>query len=346
MRALVTTGDGTFELQTVEIPRPGPSEVLIEVKAAAGNHTDWKTLSSHPRAGNVMGADFSGVVVSLGAGVRGREIGQRVAGCVRGNTTPNGSFAQYLCTDSKLLVDLPDHVSFEEGAQLGVSIYAACLSLFDLLKLPPPTTTAADGQSVPPNEILVWSGTSVTGYYAIQLAKLAGLRVISTSSPSHFHQVKASGADLVFDYSDSFTPRRIYAATEGRLKLAVDCVSQGMTPAQVSHCLSEEGGKIATVLPYKSRKKGVETELVWVYSMWGEETQQPLYYPACPERYEAAVGYSKMVSELLAQKKLTVGPIKVFPKGLASVTAGLEQMKAGKVSAEKFIYRISDTPGL
>jgi len=108
------------------------------------------------------------------------------------------------------------------------------------------------------------------GQYAVQFASLAGLRVISTSSPQNFDLVRSFGAAEVYDYADSRTARKIFSATSGKLTLAVDCISDGMTPAQVSGALSKEGGTIVTVLPYNSRKKGVNTELILVYSMWGE----------------------------------------------------------------------------
>ncbi|TFK24573.1 dehydrogenase [Coprinopsis marcescibilis] len=342
MRALVSTGNGKFELKQVPVPRPGPHEVIVKVVAAAGNHTDWKASSSSP--GNVIGADFSGIIVELGSDVQisVRQIGQRVSGCVRGNVTSNGAFAEYVRADAKLLISLPDDITFEAGAQIGVSVYAACQGLYQALQLPSPLDNPSSNK---PTDILIWSGTSFTGHFAIQLAKQAGMRVISTASPQHFDQVKALGADLVFDYSDSFTARKVVTETKGTLTLALDCISEGMTPAQISACLNVEGStKIATVLPYNSRKKHISTELVWVYSMWGEELAHPLAYPAHPEHYTNAVWYSQLITDLLAQKRLQLGNIKVFPRGLASVESGCEYMKSGKVHAEKIIYRIEDTP--
>lgn len=119
-------------------------------------------------------------------------------------------------------------------------------------------------------EVLVWSGTSSVGHFAIQLAKLAGLQVITTASPKHFDRVKSLGADSVIDYRDPRAGQQIHVLTQGRLKHAVDCISERTTPFQVSQSLSTEGGTISIVNPYESRKKGVNTAYSLAYALLGE----------------------------------------------------------------------------
>ncbi|KZT12690.1 GroES-like protein [Laetiporus sulphureus 93-53] len=343
MGSLLTRGDGFFHLKDVEIPVPGDGEVLVKVVAVSQNPTDWKTLRLHPQPGNVIGCDFAGVVVMIGSHVPEglRRVGERVAGVVHGGTSPNGAFAEYTVASAKLLISVPDTLSFEEAAQLGIPCYTACQSLYQCLGLPTPLSPTET-----PIDVLIWSGTSATGQYAIQLAKLAGLRVISTASPKNIDFVKGLGADEVFDYADSFTFRKIISATSGRLKYAIDCTSEGTTPYQVSMSLSEEGGTIATLLPYTSRRQGVKTEFILAYTILGKTVEIPFHIPAYPEHYRNAVKYSKLISTLLAKSVLKPCTIRVFPHGLESVHDGFEYMKAGKVHAEKLIYRIADTPGL
>ncbi|CAA7270506.1 unnamed protein product [Cyclocybe aegerita] len=328
MRAIVTTGDGKFELTSIPTPFPGPNEILVKVEACAQNHTDWKSIILHKQPGNIVGSDFAGTVVALGSAVPEslRRPGERVAGAVRGNINPNGAFAEYLVTDPALVFTLPEDVPLEVGAQLGVACYAACQALYQTLHLPTPLAPA-----LTPTDILVWSGSSTAGQYAVQFAKLSGLRVFSTSSPGNFDLVRALGAMEVFDYADSTTPKRIFTATRGSLRHAVDCISDGMTPVQVSACLSKEGGTIVTLLPYESRKKGVKTELVLVYSMWGQDIQLPMKIKGNSEHYENAIKYNAMISAMLARKMLKFSAVKVFPKGLASVEEGFAYMMAGKV---------------
>ncbi|KAF8875030.1 chaperonin 10-like protein [Gymnopilus junonius] len=341
MRCVVTTGDGKFELKRLPIPSPGPNEMLVKVEACAQNHTDWKSVTLHKHPGNIVGSDFAGTVVALGSAVPSelRKVGDRVAGMVRGNINPNGAFAEFLVADPALAITLPPDLPFETAAQLGVSCYATCQALYQTLHLPTPLQPATS-----PQDILIWSGSSSMGHYAVQFAKLAGLRVISTASPANFELVRSLGAEEVLDYADSRTPKKIFAATAGKLRQAVDCISDGMTPVQVSGSLSKEGGTVVTVLPYESRKKGVKTELILIYSMWGEDVELPMLIKGDPEHYKNATMYNRMISEMLAKNMLKFGAINIFPNGLASVQEGMEYMMFGKVHAEKIIYRISDTP--
>ncbi|KAF7358098.1 GroES-like protein [Mycena venus] len=251
MKALVTVGDGTFRLQDVAVPTPGVDEVLVKVIAVAQNPTDWKTLLLHTQPGNILGCDFAGIIVHIGA-----EVPPGIG--------PNGAYAEYVKADAALVIALPDDMTFENAAQLGVASLTVCQCLYQCFRLPTPLQPASE-----PEDILIWSGTSATGQYAVQFAKLAGLRVISTSSPKNTGFVKSLGADEVFDYADSKTPKRVSVATGGSLKYAVDCISEGMTPNQVSMSLGKDGGTIATLLPYESRRKGVKTVFILAYSALG-----------------------------------------------------------------------------
>lgn len=177
----------------------------------------------------------------------------------------NGAYAEYLVTDPALVIAIPDYMSFEHAAQLGVACFTVCQCLYQCLQLPTPLNPTST-----PEDVLIWSGTAATGQYAVQFAKLAGLRVISTASPKSIDFVKSLGADEVFDYAGSKTPKKITAATGGNLKYAMDCIGEGMTPNQVSVSLSKDGGTIATLLPYESRTSGVKTIFVLAYSITGK----------------------------------------------------------------------------
>ncbi|KAK7042169.1 dehydrogenase [Favolaschia claudopus] len=355
MKALVTVGDATFKLQDIKIPTLSAHEVLVKVHAVAQNPTDCKTdandtstvltqtkgnLLLHPRVGNILGCDFAGTVVdSNGTGLR--NAGDRVAGVVHGGISPNGAFAEYVAVDAALLIDIPDDMTFENAAQLGVACFTVCQSLYQCLDLPTPLSPTST-----PEDILIWSGTSATGQYAVQFAKLAGLRVLSTASAKNVDFVRSLGADEVFEYADSRTPKRIVAATGGTLKYAVDCICEGMTPNQVSMSLGKDGGTIATLLPYQSRRKGVKTVFILAYSALGKAVEFPFPFPQSTEHYENAKGYCKLISEVIATGKIKPVPLRLYPNGLASVKDGFEDMKTGTVHAEKITYRISDTPEL
>ncbi|OCH86705.1 GroES-like protein [Obba rivulosa] len=344
MKAIVTNGDGTYNMKDVDVPTPGPGEILVKVVAASQNPTDWKTALLHQQPGNILGCDFAGVVADIGSDVDpalAMTPGKRVAGAVHGGVSPNGAFAEYVTVPADMAIAIPETLSFEDASQLGIACYTTCQCLYQAQHLPTPLEPAEA-----PLDVLVWSGTSSTGQYAVQFAKLAGLRVLSTASPKNFELVKALGADEVFDYADSKTPRRIAAATGGALKHAVDCISEGMTPNQVSMSLSKEGGTISTLLPYESRKKGVQTVFVLAYTFFGKDIQFPFVFPANPEHRKNASMYCKLIEEVVSRFGLKPNPARIFPHGLASIPDGFEYMRSGKVSAEKITYRIADTPGL
>ncbi|KAF9055642.1 chaperonin 10-like protein [Panaeolus papilionaceus] len=346
MRAVVSTDEGGFTLQEVPTPtlESGSTQILVQVKACALNHIDYKSTILQKKAGNIMGLDFAGVVISTGSavGAHSFRIGDRVAGAARGNIGPTGSFAEYLVIDPALVFSVPTDIPFESAAQLGTSCFAACQALYRVLDFPTPYEK---GRTEDRSEVLVWSGSSSTGQYSVQLAALSGLRVISTSSPANYEFVKSLGADEVWDYNDSRTQKRVFSSTKGKLTSAVDCFSAGTTPGQVSGSLSKAGGKIVTMLPYTSRKKGVTTELVHGFTIYGEAVDLPgISIPASPEHYAHGVRYAQLITQLLVERKLQLGPIKVIPGGLAGIEQGVNLMRSGRVHAEKLVFTVSDTP--
>lgn len=343
MKALVTTSTGKYHLEDVNIPSLGSGEVLVKVEVAAQNPADWKNLPSVP-IGHIIGSDFAGTVHAIGPDVDEGStlLGKRVAGMVHGGATRNGAFAEFVVAQAGLLFYLPDEVTFEDGAQLAVAAMSACLCLYQILELPTPYDTPG----ISPPAILIWSGATAVGRYAIQLAKLANMRVFASASPKQHELLKGLGADEVFDYSDSFTGRNIFEASGGKLTYAVDCWSDGVSPYQVSAALSKDGGKVATVLPYQSRKKSVETSLVSAYTVYGKDITFP--FPAAADMVAAANGraYAKLISRILREGKLQLGSVKLFSNGLLGVVHGMEYSRLGKAHGEKIIYRISDTPVL
>lgn len=75
--------------------------------------------------------------------------------------------------------------------------------------------------------ILIYGASTNTGLWAVQYAKLSGLRVLATCSEKNFEAVSQLGADEVFDYRDEKCGEKIKKATNGQLMYAFDCVSEG-----------------------------------------------------------------------------------------------------------------------
>jgi len=101
-------------LGLVDVPKPGPGQVLVKVVAAAQNPTDWKTLGrvlKDGKYGGIVGDDFAGLVEELGPDVPEGlwAVGERVAGAVFGTDQANGAFSEYVVADAELqLVPIPD----------------------------------------------------------------------------------------------------------------------------------------------------------------------------------------------------------------------------------------------
>lgn len=174
---------------------------------------------------------------------------------------PNGAFAEYVVADAELqLVPIPDGWSFEEAAQLGVAPLTALQCLHETLELPSPFESEATKRPLAQSQrtILIWGGASAVGQYAIQFAKLGGLRVVTTASSRNFDLVKGLGADSVFDYRDESVVEKIRAVTDNTLDIAFDTISGGKTPTQVTGAIGDKGGRVAIILPYESPRTTVK----------------------------------------------------------------------------------------
>ncbi|KAE9394815.1 hypothetical protein BT96DRAFT_1046944, partial [Gymnopus androsaceus JB14] len=227
------------------------------------------------------------------------------------------------------LVPFTDSWSFEHGAQLGVACFTACQCLYQYLHLPTPLGIP---ESVPEDFILVWSGITSTYQYVIHLAKLSGLRLITTCSPRNFDLVKSLGAELVYDYADSYTFKHILTATQGRLTMAVDFHCAGTSLMQVPKSFGESGGNLAALLPIKSHIPNVKTEFILAYSIFGLAIEFPFMFEAHQARYDNAMKYAALVTKLISTVPIQTIAIKVYPKGLERVSEGFQYMQDGRVS--------------
>lgn len=187
-------------------PVPGAGEVRVRLYASGVNPSDVKA-----RAGNrkvrwervIPDSDGAGVIDAVGAGVDRRRIGERVWVYNGQWDRPHGTSAQYIALPSALAVPLPDSLSYEEGACLGIPVMTAHRCLF------------ADGP-VAGKTVMVTGGAGVVGHYAIQLAKWAGARVVTTvSSAAKVEHTRAAGADIVINYRTESVVERVQETVGG-----------------------------------------------------------------------------------------------------------------------------------
>jgi len=186
-------------------PEPAAGEVRVRLHVSAVNPSDVKARGGSrpirwPKL--IPNSDGAGVIDAVGAGVN-RRVGERVWVFNGQWDRAFGSSAQYIALPATLAVPLPDQVSFEQGACLGIPVMTAHRALF------------ADGQ-ISGKMVLVTGGAGVVGHYAIQLAKWAGARVATTvSSEAKAAHVRAAGADLVIDYRNEDVAARIKTEAGG-----------------------------------------------------------------------------------------------------------------------------------
>ncbi|KAK7047581.1 hypothetical protein VNI00_006349 [Paramarasmius palmivorus] len=342
MKAIVTAGNGKVKLANIPIPKPGPGQILVKVIAAAQNPSEWMKIHGVPTTDVTVGHDYAGVVQEIGPDVPAgtRQIGERVAGFVNACVSNDlgGTFGEYTVADAHVLIPLPDHISFEDAATLGLAGFTACQALWQNTKLPTP-----DEPTKEPMSILVWGGATSVGQFTIQLAKASGFQVIATASTKNHDLLRTLGADIIFDYKDSDVVEKIKQA-QSNLMYAVDCVSTDDSARQTSLCLSS-GGHVSLVLMPKVERQDIKSDATFVYTLLGKaiELFPPYQFPVIPEHYELGKRFGSILSSLLHQRKLKANPVKLVPNGLADAQQWIEYQQSGKVSAEKIVYRIVDT---
>jgi NADPH2:quinone reductase len=202
------------ELVMAEMPEPSPSagEVLIDVAFAGCNWADTQIRTGiypHPFTYPlVIGFEISGTVSTLGPGVTGVKIGDRVATFVE----KGGAYAERAVASAKILVTLPDAVPLDIGAALTIQPMTGYHMLHTIYGIEP-------GETVLINAI----GGGV-GLFATQLAVKAGARVIGTvGTPGNEKRALEFGAERVVVTTNEDFEQTVLDFTKGRgVDLAID----------------------------------------------------------------------------------------------------------------------------
>ena len=243
MRAYATDHHGDIKdlslRDDIAKPTPAPGELLVKVKAAAVNPADLKVLMGRDGGGFlhaskfplILGFDFSGVVVEVGAEVKGRAVGDAVFGFLPyARSTRGGTFAEYVAVGADTVGTKPKKISHEEAAAAATSTVTALQSLRDKGKL-------AAGQTV-----LINGASGGVGSYAVQIAKAMGAKVVATASAAKAEHVKSLGADRVIDYKT--TP---LSQIEERFEVVFDVASN--SSYGVCAALLKPSGTYVVLLP-------------------------------------------------------------------------------------------------
>jgi NADPH2:quinone reductase len=189
-------------------PHAAAGEVRVRLHASGVNPADANRCvgRSYGMEGPLIipNSDGSGVVDEVGAGVDAAWLDRRVwlYNGQRGGRLL-GTAAQYIALDADLVSELPENISFVEGACLGIP----CMTAHRAVTL---------GGDLDRKTVLVTGGAGAVGHYAIQWAKHFGARVIATvSSPEKAAHASDAGADLIVNYRSEDVAVRVREYTGG-----------------------------------------------------------------------------------------------------------------------------------
>lgn len=281
MRAWQISSFGIDSLEFVErpTPSPGPGEVLVGIRAISFNYRDLLMIKGlyNPklRLPRIPCSDGAGEVVEVGEGVTAWKPGDRVAGIfmqnwLDGALTParargalggdiDGMLTDFIVLNQKGIVEIPEHLSFQEAATLPCAAVTAWNAL-------------AATELKPGANVLI-QGTGGVSIFALQFARLRGARVLGVSSSyKKLERAYGLGLDAGLNYTDNPEWDRwaveqtggvgvdlvVEVGGAGTLPRSLKAIRVGGTVAQVGVLTREaEPLPMASILHKQARIQGI-----------------------------------------------------------------------------------------
>ncbi|MEU0446696.1 NADP-dependent oxidoreductase [Streptomyces tendae] len=218
-----------------ERPEPRPNEVLVRVRAAGVNPTDWKHRANGGFLGEppfVLGWDVSGVVESVGIGVAAFRPGDEVFGMLS-YPFGHGSHAEYVTAPARTFAHKPSGIDHVQAGALPLVSLTAWQALVE----------RADVQ--PGQRVLIHAAAGGVGHVAVQIAKARGARVIGTASAGKHEFLRSIGADETVDYRETD-----FAEVVKDVDVVLDTIG-GDTSLRSLRVL-RPGGVVVSILPVGS----------------------------------------------------------------------------------------------
>lgn len=262
MKAIVLHSKGNadnLKLEEVETPRISDDEVLVKLKAASVNHLDiWVRMGNvHGNYPIILGCEGAGDVAEIGKNVRGFNKGDKVLvhpritcgrceHCFEGNdnlcknakqlgVTINGCYAEYVKAPPENLY-LIGNLGYEEAASVPITFGTAYRVLISLAKIKPGETA------------LIMAAGSGVGTAAVQIAKLAGAKVIAAAgSDEKLDKCRELGADLLVNYyrNQNFDEEVKYLTNDNGVDVVIEQIGGNILPRALN-CL-KKGGRLVTL---------------------------------------------------------------------------------------------------
>ncbi|MEW2048871.1 NADP-dependent oxidoreductase [Streptomyces sp. NPDC005476] len=231
----------------VERPAPRPNEVLVRVRAAGVNPTDWKHRATGGFLGEppfVLGWDVSGTVEAVGVGVAVFAPGDEVFGMLP-YPFGHGSHAEYVIAPVRALWHKPAGIDHVQAGALPLVSLTAWQALVE-------TAGLEAGQRV-----LIHAAAGGVGHVAVQIAKARGAYVIGTASAGKHDFLRELGVDEAIDYRES-------DFTEAVKDVDVVLDTLGGDTSVRSLRVLRPGGTVVSILPVGSDEFGREAERLGV----------------------------------------------------------------------------------
>lgn len=326
---------------------------------------------SYKKAHNA-GDDIAGTIAAVGEDVIEFHVGDRVA-AFHEILQPDGAYAEYAIAPATTTFHIPAKTSFEEvsppipppstepltpdqAATLPLAAMTAAVGLYLNLGLPEPWRPTTDK-----TPLIVYGGSSAVGAFAIKFAQASNIHpiiaVAGKGAPFVETLIDRSKGDTVLDYRDGeeaiVSGVRAALAHSGVAEVlhAFDAVSEKGSFVAISRVLKEEGGKITLVQPgqdFSAIPRGIEQSSTFVGRVHKEVDGRSKEGRAGVRTGAKEFGFVfyRLMTKALEDGWLTGHPYKVLPGGLDGVEQGLRDLKAGKVSASKYVVRIAETKGV
>lgn len=266
-----------LNVENLPTPEPAPGEVLVEMAYSGVNPSDVKAragaragMTELPYPAIIPHSDGAGVITAVGDGVDKGRIDQNVWIWNGQWQRAFGTAATHIALPAEQVVPLPDGISLQTGAVLGIPGLTACYTVFS-------------GGPVRDQTVLVQGGAGTVGFLAVQLAKWGGARVIATARGQGAERALAAGADAVVDYSAPDVAAEVLAANNGRPVERIVEVEFGAN-AEIDTTVIAENGRInaygsaknmAPTLPfYPLMFKAVTLEMALIYLLTPAQRQE------------------------------------------------------------------------
>ncbi|MEX0957381.1 MAG: NADPH:quinone reductase [Rhizobiaceae bacterium] len=297
----------------VDMPEPAAGEVRVKLATSGVNPSDVKGRRGRPPGGPriIPHSDGAGVIDAVGNGVSHARTGERVWIWNGQWKRTDGTAAEYICVPERQAVRLPGNVDFAAGACLGIPALTALHAVTLCGKVAGKT-------------LLVTGAGSAVGYYATQMAKLQGARVIGTASDKRTDHARSAGADFIIDYKSKDVTEVVKHLTRGESVHGIIDMDLSSTASLIADAIMRPHG---TIVCYGSNQAG-DIPISFPAMLWNSYTLRVFLVYELPQEVRSAA--ITQLGKMLAGGELKHSIGARFP--LRDIAAAHEAVEEGKVN--------------